>query len=339
METNEQQTEKNLSDFSAQITAAVETASAAIAAIDGRRRVPTSGIVWREKGIIVSTNHTIERDENITIAFSGGQTAGATLLGRDAGTDLAVLKLDDAEIADSLKPAEIAPTTDVKVGNIALAVGRTGAEEADGNGVAASFGIIRSVGGAWRTWRGDQIERFIAPDVRVFLGFSGGALINADGKVLGVNTSAFGRGLALTIPSETVNRVVDAILTKGKISKPYLGIGTQSVPVTENLRERLNLEQSHGLMMLTVEAGGAAEAGGVLIGDVLLSVDEKPTLEPADVQAALFGKEAGNTIKAKILRGGAIQELEIVLGERPEQNRRGGGGRRWRGVWAQRRGC
>ncbi len=324
METNNQTSGSGLSDFSAQITEAVESIARSIVAIDARPRVATSGVVWRE-GVIVSTNHTIRRDDNITIAFHDGRTVAATLIGRDAGTDLAVLKIDDEEMVKSLKPAEIGSSNVAKVGNLVLAVGRTSAE----GGVTASFGIINNIGGAWRTWRGDEIERFISLDLAIYLGFSGGALVNSDGKVLGINTSAFGRGLALTIPAETVNRVVDVLLTKGKITKPYLGIGTQVVPIPETLRGKLGLEQLSGLMMLTVEADGAAEKAGVLIGDVLLSIDDKPTLEPADVQAALWGKEAGNTVNAKVLRGGELIEIEIVLGERPAREERGRG-RGWR---------
>ena len=324
METNNQTSGSGLSDFSAQITEAVESIARSIVAIDARPRVATSGVVWRE-GVIVSTNHTIRRDDNITIAFHDGRTVAATLIGRDAGTDLAVLKIDDEEMVKSLKPAEIGSSDVAKVGNLVLAVGRTSAE----GGVTASFGIINNIGGAWRTWRGDEIERFISLDLAIYLGFSGGALVNSGGKVLGINTSAFGRGLALTIPAETVNRVVDVLLTKGKITKPYLGIGTQVVPIPETLRGKLGLEQLSGLMMLTVEADGAAEKAGVLIGDVLLSIDDKPTLEPADVQAALWGKEAGNTVNAKVLRGGELIEIEIVLGERPAREERGRG-RGWR---------
>jgi S1-C subfamily serine protease len=314
METNDSGTGNNLSDFSAQITKAVETAASSIVAIDARPRVMTSGVVWREGGVIVSTNHTIRRDEQITVVLEGGKTVAASLIGRDAGTDLAVLKIDEEEVAKTLKPAEIVETTGTKVGNLVLAVGRTSAE----GGVTASLGIINNVGGAWQTWRGDKIERFIGLDLAIYLGFSGGALIDATGKVLGVNTSAFGRGLALTIPSETVNRVVDVLLTKGRITKPYLGIGAQQVvSLPENLRERLNLEQPTGLMLLNVETGGPAEQAGLLIGDILLSIDNQPMLDVADVQAALFGREPGNTIQAKILRGGELREVEIVLGERP----------------------
>lgn len=332
MAKNETSSGNNLSDFSAAITNAVETAAPSVVAIDARPRVATSGIVWREGGIIVSTNHTIQRDEGIMVALEGGQTASATLIGRDAGTDLAVLKIDDEEIAKSLKAAETVETSDARVGNIVLTVGRTSSE----GGVTASFGIINSVGGAWRTWRGDEIDRFISLDLVIYLGFSGGALITPEGKVLGVNSSAFGRGLALTIPSETVNRVVDTILTKGKVTRPYLGIGTQTVPITENLRERLNIEQTAGLMLLTVEAGGAAEKAGVLIGDILLAIDDQPTLDPTDVQTVLWGKEAGNKVKARVLRGGELQEIEITLGERPAREH---GGHRGHGRGGRRRGC
>ena len=321
----------NLSDFSAEITKAVETAAKSIVAIDARPRVATSGLVWREKGIIVSTNHTIRRDENIIVAFDDGRTSAATLVGRDAGTDLAVLKIDDEEIAASLQTAEITETTKISIGNIVLAVGRTSADA----GATASFGIVGNVGAAFRTWSGDEIERFISLDLAIRLGFSGGAAVDTDGKIFGVNTSAFGRGLALTIPTETVNRVVDAILKNGKISKPYLGIGTQAVALQQSVRENLELDQSSGLLMLTVEADGAAEKAGVLIGDILLSIGEKQTLEPLDVQSALWGREAGETVAAKILRGGEIVESEIVLGVRPtreeggkRQREHGGRGRR-----------
>ena len=343
MNTNKEMGGNNLGEFSAQITAAVENATQSVAAIDARSRVATSGIVWRDGGIIVSTNHTIRRDENITVALENGKTASATLIGRDAGTDLAVLKIDDEEIAKTLKPAEIAATSEIKVGNFVVAVGRTGAE----SGVSASFGIISQFSGAWRAWGGDEIERFIGLDLAIRLGFSGGALLNTEGKVLGINTSAFGRGLALTIPSETVNRVTDVLLTKGSVARPYLGIGTQTVPLSESLREKLDLEQASGLMLLMVEADGAAEKAGMLIGDVLLSIDEKPTLEPMDVQAALWDKSPGEVINAKVLRGGELKKIEIALGARPggesgarrRRYRDNRDGRGWkRGGW-QRGGC
>ncbi len=327
METNNSNSGNQLSEFSAQIAAAVESAAASIVAVDARPRVATSGVVWRE-GVIVSTNHTIRRDENITVALEGGKTVAATLVGRDAGTDLAVLKINDEETAKSLKPVEIAEA-EIKVGSIVLAVGRTSAD----SGISASFGIVNAVGGAWQTWRGDKIERFIGLDASIYLGFSGGALINPEGKVLGINTSAFGRGVALTIPAETVNRVVDVLLAKGKIARPFLGIGTQAVPLSESLRAKLNVSQTSGLMILTIESDGPAEKAGLLIGDVLLSLNDKPTLEPMGVQFSLSGQTAGDVVKAQILRGGELKEVEITLGERPAREHQGHGRGRGRGGW------
>jgi S1-C subfamily serine protease len=331
METNESTVGNQLSKFSSQITAAVENVAGSIVAIDARPRVATSGVLWRE-GIVVSTNHTVRRDENITVALEGGKTVAATLVGRDAGTDLAVLKIDDEETAKTLKPAEISESAAVKVGNVILAVGRTSAE----SGVSASFGIVNAVGGRWQTWRGNEIEQFIGLDSSIYLGFSGGALVNPAGQILGINTSAFGRGLALTIPAQTVNRVVDVLLAKGTIVPAFLGIGTQAVPLSENLRQKLNLAQPSGLMMLTIETDGPAEKAGALIGDVLLSINNEQTLEPIDVQSMLSRQTAGNVVNAKVLRGGELREIQITLGERPareteEQGRGRGRGRRgWR---------
>jgi S1-C subfamily serine protease len=147
METNNTEGGNELSAFSAQITKAVEKAASSVVAIDARPRAATSGVVWRAGGVIVSTNHTIRRDENITVALADGRTVAATLVGRDAGCDLAVLKITDEAVAASVKPAEFVGTSEVKVGNIVLAVGRTSAEA---NAVTASFGIINHAGGAWR---------------------------------------------------------------------------------------------------------------------------------------------------------------------------------------------
>ncbi|MEP6925260.1 MAG: S1C family serine protease [Pyrinomonadaceae bacterium] len=312
----------SLTDFSDQLAAAVEKVADSLVAIDARPRVATSGVVWREN-IIVSTNHTVRRDEDLRVLLADGTTHEAQLVGRDGGTDLAVLKLTDETAAQSLKAADIGDTTNLKVGNIVLAVGRTSAER----GATASFGIINGAGNAWTSWRGDKIDRFISLDAAIYLGFSGGALAGADGKVYGINTSAFGRGTALTIPSETVNRVVERILSGAKDSKPFLGIGTQPVPLPQNVREKLNLEQTSGLIMLMIEPNGPADKAGIMIGDVLLMLEDQPTIDINDVQRILSGNLAGQTVKAKLLRGGELRELEITLGERPARERRGGGGR------------
>src|SRR5918999_765611 len=160
------------------LAAAVERVSPSIVAIDARPRVRTSGVVWRP-GIVVSTNHTIRRDDEITVTLHDGRSLLAALVGRDSGTDLAVLRIEDG---GDQPIAQIRDAAELRVGHFVLAVGRTDPER----GVSASFGIISIQGGNWHTWRGGEIDRLIRLDLAIHLGFSGGALIDAGGHVLGI---------------------------------------------------------------------------------------------------------------------------------------------------------
>ena len=313
-------TNNPLVSLSRQLADAVERVSPSIVAVDARPRVRTSGVVWRE-GVVVSTSHTVKRDEEIAVTLHGGREARATLAGRDAGTDLAVLRVEEgegfnAEAAGT--PAQLAGASELKVGNLVLAVGRAVPER----GVTASFGIVGHLGGEWRTWRGGEIDRLVHPDVSIFVGFSGGALVDAEGRVVGVNTTGLARGAGLTIPSTTVDRVVDQLLAHGRVARPYMGVGMQPVVLPEKLRERFQLPQATALMMLSVDADAPADRAGVNIGDVLIALDEAHVADTDDVQAALGGKEVGAAVKAKFLRGGEVKEVLITLGERPARRRR-----------------
>ncbi|MDQ3254935.1 MAG: S1C family serine protease, partial [Acidobacteriota bacterium] len=298
------------------LAAGVERVSSSVVAIDARPRVRTSGVVWRP-GIVVSTNHTIRRDEELTVTLDDGRSLPAALVGRDAGTDLAVLRVEDGDAATEQGSTQISDAAELRVGHLVLAVGRTDPER----GVSASFGIISLLGDKWRTWRGGEIDRLIRLDLAIHLGFSGGALIDAEGRVLGINTSALARGAGLTIPASTVNRVVDALLTRGRIARPYLGVGMHPVALPESLRSKLKLTAPSGLIMLSVEPDGPADKAGVTLGDVLIALNDAPTADTDDVQAALGGREVGQEVKAKIVRGGEVKELTIRLGERPGRSR------------------
>jgi serine protease DegQ len=313
MEASETQTNNSWLALSQGLAAAVERVSPSIVAIDARPRVRTSGVVWRP-GIVVSTNHTIRRDDEITVALHDGSSQPAALVGRDSGTDLAVLRIEDG----AEQPiAQIGEAAELRVGHFVLAVGCTDPER----GVSASFGIISLLGGKWRTWRGGEIDRLIHLDLAIRLGFSGGALIDAGGNVLGINTSAKARGAAMTIPASTVNRVVDALLTRGRISRPYLGVGMHPVALPESLRSKLNLTAPSGLIILSVEPEGPADKAGVTLGDVLIALNDTMTADTDDVQLALGGREVGQQVKARIVRGGEVKELTITLGERPGRSR------------------
>lgn len=310
-------TEANAHDsllaFSQSLAKAVERVSKAVVAIDARPRVATSGIVWRD-GVIVSTNHTVQRDEEITIQLADGRRLPANLVGRDPSTDLAVLRVE-ADQALGIDPVTTTAHNELEVGNLTLAVGRIHWER----GVTASFGIVSALGDKWRTWRGGEIDRLIRPDVSIFIGFSGGALIDVEGRVIGINTTGLARGAGLTIPASTVNYVVDALLEHGRIARPYLGVGMQPVALPAELRSNLNLPAESALVMLSVEAESPAGRAGITLGDVLVALEGVPVADTDDVQSVLSRSQIGQTVRASILRGGEQREITLTLAERPRE--------------------
>jgi len=313
----EQGLSNSLDALSQQLAAAVESVSPAIVAVDARPRVRTIGVIWRA-GVVVSTNHTIRRDEEVTVTLHDGQELKATLAGRDPGTDLAVLRYGSGESLDESVVAAKGDAASLKVGHLVLAVGRVH----PARGVSAGLGIVGAVAGEWRTWRGSEIDRLIRPDVSIFIGCSGGALLNTEGRVVGINTTGLARGAGLTIPAATVDRVVDHLLQHGRVARPYLGVGMfNRVALPEKLREKLSLQQASGLMILSVEADGPADRAGIMIGDILLALGDAAIPDSDDAQALLGGLEVGADVKARILRGGELREVEITLGERPARKR------------------
>ena len=313
METSNTETNNALGALSRQTAEAVERVSPAIVAVDARPRVRTSGVVWRP-GIVVSTNHTVRRNEEITVTLHDERELKATLVGRDPGTDLAVLRVEEG--VGENNAAQFADASTLKVGNLVLAVGRIDPER----GVSAALGIVGVVGDRWRTWRGGEIDRVIKPDVSIFIGFSGGALVNTEGQVVGINTTGLARGSGITIPNSTVNRVVDQLLQHGRIARPYLGVGMHPVALPDKLREKLNLPAATGLIVLSVEADAPADKAGITVGDLLIALDGAATADTENVQTILGSKKVGALVKATFLRGGNVVEAEITLGERPARN-------------------
>ena len=299
-----------LAALSNDLAAAVDTVGRSVAAIHARRRIPASGVVW-QPGVVVATHHTIQRDDDITVVLHDGSTAAATLAGRDPSTDLAVLRLADGAAAPAASPA----TTPPRVGQLVLALGRPGAS------VTASLGMVSAVGGEWRTWQGGTIDRFIRLDLTVYDGFSGGALVDASGRVAGINTSGLARATALTVPASTVSRVVAQLLARGHVARGWLGIATQPVRLPASLRRSLGTDAELGLVVVNVEPDSPADQGGVLIGDILLALDDRAVSDPGDVLAALGGDRIGQPIALKVARGGRAEQLAVMVGERPRARR------------------
>lgn len=290
-----------LLELSNQLAHAVELGEPAVVAVHGRPHVPSSGILWRT-GVVVTSDHTLQRDEDITVTISGSQVA-ATLAGRDGGTDLAVLRVTGA----SGHEAKTVSDASVKPGNLVLALGRRGKD-----GVSVSFGVVSAVDGPWRTWRGGQIDRFIRPDVNIYPGFSGGALVDVEGRVIGLNTSGLTRGTGVTVPASTVSRVVDELLSRGHVRRGFLGVGLHPVRLPDGGR---------GLIILSLEPGGPALEAGMMVGDVLLTLGGEAVMDTDAVQSQLGADRIGKTVVAEVVRGGARISIGVVPAERPVADR------------------
>ncbi|HWT80002.1 MAG TPA: S1C family serine protease, partial [Candidatus Methylomirabilis sp.] len=216
-----------LETLSTNLGAAVEKAAASVLTVHGRRRFPSGGVQWR-KGVVVTANHTVRRDEGITLTLPDGRAIPASVAGRDPTTDLAVLTIQEGEAA----LPEMEETASLKVGHLAVAVGRV-------DGVPrASLTAIGLLGGPWRTWYGGEIEQLIRLDRELHPTLSGGPLVDTRGRVLGINTSGLSRILGVTIPVVAVNRVVQILLEKGHVPRGYLGLGFFSIPLPHNLQDK-----------------------------------------------------------------------------------------------------
>ena len=294
--------------LSNELAAAVERARRSVVTVHARPRLASSGVHWRQ-GVIVTAEHTVKHDEEITIGMPDGSSVAATLAGRDPGTDIAVLKADNL-----LNPVVDFSDTPVQTGNLILAVGR-----APDSGVNATMGVISAVSGSWCTWRGGMLDQYIRLDVTLYPGSSGGVVINTQGEALGIATSGLSRLAGLAVPASTVNRVVDELLAKGHISRGYLGLGLQPIALPADLSKKLKLPNSAGVIVLSVEPDGPADRAGLMIGDILVSLNGKPVKDTDDVQSVLEPGFVGKPVAAALVRGGALAEASITIGERPRR--------------------
>ena len=285
-----------LAALSNDLAAAVERAGKSVVAVDARPRFSSAGVIWRP-GVIVTAEHTVRREEEITVTLPDGTDRPVTLAGADAGTDIAVLKLAEpaGEVA-TLSSAGLRP------GYLALAIGRS-----ENSGVNAALGLISAVSGSWRTWRGGRLDQYIRLDLNMYPSSSGGAVIDTSGAVIGIASSALSRIAGLAIPASTINRVTGEILSRGRVARGYLGVGLQPVNVTDHQK---------GLIVLSVEHEGPADKAGLLVGDILVSLGGRAVSDTGDVQTALESVSVGQPIEAALVRGGAARQVTITVGER-----------------------
>ncbi len=293
-----------LAGFSDTLADAVERAGTSVVRVEARRRQAASGVIWSADGLVVTADHVLEREEDIAVGLPGGQSAAARIVGRDPGTDLALLKADVA----GLRPIERGDAP--RVGHFALVVARPGPE------LETSIGAVSALIGPVRTWRGGRLPGLIRTDAVLYPGFSGAPLVDTGGRMIGLATSHFGQGAAMAIPLETIDRVVGALQQHGRVRRGFLGLSSQPVRLPDALRTTLGLAQESGLLVVGVESGGPAEKAGFMLGDVLVALGGQPVRNTDDLRGLLGAESVGQATSARVIRGGESRELPVTVGER-----------------------
>lgn len=283
--------------------AAVEQHAGSVVRVEGRHGPGSSGLAWSAEHVVTSS-HALERDEGIEVGLADDTSVKATLVGRDPATDIAVLKLEGAK----LTPAAFGELDGLKVGHWLLALGRPGKT------VRATAGIVHALGPSWRVPHGGKLDRYVEADIGLFPGFSGGAVVDLSGTVLGMGTGGLMRRRALVVPTATLKRVVAQVLAHGHVQRGFLGVGVYPVRLPDAVAKASN--QQTGALVVSVQPGSGAEKAGVVQGDVLIALDGSPVSHPGDLIAFLDEDRVGKTVSATIARAGQLQKVELAVGAR-----------------------
>lgn len=294
----------DLLSLSQSIASLVERLAPSVVRVEARRRRGATGIVWSSEGHILTTSHSVEHEGQIQISLPEGRTANAELVGRDPSTDLALLKTE----ASGLTPLAPASLDGVKVGHLVLALGHPGRT------TRATLGIVSALGDEWRTHAGGRIHRYLETDADLPPGFSGGPLVDAQGRFLGLLTAAFSRTAAVAIPGETLTRVANTLKEHGGVRRGYLGVGAYPVRLPQHLQTLAGAET--GLIFLSVDPNGPAQNAGLLLGDVLVNLGGRSLEGVEDLLGYLADEKIGSTVPAKVLRAGEVREVSLTIGKR-----------------------
>jgi S1-C subfamily serine protease len=291
--------------FSETLADAVETAAASTVLVDARRRFPASGIAFAHD-LVLTADHVVERDEDIRLLLPDGSQSAAVVAGRDPGSDLALLRLPQGSLRLAQPAAQPA-----RIGQLVLALGRPSTD-----GIQASLGVISALNGPVRTGRGGLLESYLRTDATPYPGFSGGPLIDAAGRILGINTSGLAQGMSLTIPVALAWETAATLAQHGHVRRGYLGIRSQPVAIPSAQQQSLGREQASGLLLVGVEENGPAAQAGLLVGDILVGLAGAPVTDPDDLLTRLVGAMVGQPALLQVLRGGQPVEFTVIIGER-----------------------
>lgn len=288
--------------LSSELAGVVAQVGPSVIRVDDGSRLTATGIVWSADGVILTTSHGVERDEELVVELDNGTRLAAQIVGRDPEADLAVLRVT----AQELPAIARAGTDDAQVGHLVLALGRPG-----GAGLQATLGIVSA---RIKAQTDGRPEYLLNTDANLYPGFSGGPLVDMAGRLVGLANLTFGRGQAVALGVPILEHVVQTLLTQGTVSRGYLGVSSQAVSLPETLRSALGLTQERALLIVQVQTGGPAEQGGLLLGDILLGLGEQAVEDVDTLRRRLRSTPAGQTVALSVARGGQRQSLNVTLG-------------------------
>jgi S1-C subfamily serine protease len=290
-----------LSQLSAAISARAEAAKNAVVAISLSEGRHLTGLLW-QSGVVVVSEQALPHGDEFQLVAPGGATLTAKFAGRDASTNIAILKAAESIVAPAFTAAE------AQIGALVLAIGADGA-----GGVSARLGAVNLVSGEWHSRRGGLIDRRIVLDIQLGAREEGGPVFDAAGGLLGMST--FGpRGQVIVIPHATLARVVPQLVEHGQISRGWLGVALHAVAVPDALRE--GADQSSGMMVMSVVEDGPAAQAGIVAGDIILSVDGIAANRFRKIARYFGGDSIGRKADVRVIRGGAIITIKTTIAER-----------------------
>lgn len=272
-----------------------------------------SGVIFRSDGYIVTNNHVIDGASEIIVSLSDGNTISGKLVGADEMTDIAVVKVD----AQNLPSARFGNSDEIMVGEPVVAIGNPMGLEFQGS---VTVGVISALN---RTLElNDRRVNLLQTDAAISPGNSGGALVNYDSEVIGINSAKLAKsgveGIAFAIPSNTVQSVVNEIMEKGYVARPYLGVTIFDKPTAA--RYGYQLELSRGVYVFKVAIGSPADNASLQRGDIILSIDGKAVNSVTEVRNDIAARKVGDRIRIVFDREGTEQSVEVVLQEMPQPN-------------------
>ena len=295
-----------LETFSSAVENVAETVSPSVVSVSSEGRNGT-GVVWDDQGHVVTAYHVVQGLDEVEVGSNSGETFTAKVVGRDSSSDLALLKVEA-----KLSPIAKGDSGSLRVGQFVMALANPYATKA-----SATSGIVTSVKRSIGGWWGSGIEDAVVTDARLNPGYSGGPLVDASGRMVALNIAYMSsRGIA--VPIKKVSATVEKLASGKVVGRAYLGIVSHPIPIPKDVAKGIEIGQESGLIVLSVEAGSAAKAGGLSFGDIVLGLDGIPITGFHDLRRFLTEERIGKTLKVKVLRGGKVEELSVTPGSAPE---------------------